>query len=326
VKRGVTHAPVTFLLAVALTGCAYIGPPQSPTLDIPTRITDLVAVEYGDRVRVQFTLPVLTAEGLPLKDVKSVEVRAGFGPSPFSINAWADGAQPFDVPALGTGLLGRMIPVNKDWVGKQIILAVRATGPKGKASDWSNLVTLSIRAPLAEPANLKAENADQAVKLTWQGSSPHYRIFRAEGSQQPQQLAETDAPEYLDATAQSAKQYQYLVQATAPDFQQSEVSKPAEITPEDVFAPAVPSGLTADAGVNAIELAWQRNVEVDFKGYNIYRSVDGGPFEKIVDSIPAPTYIDHQVEAGKRYRYAVSAIDLTGHESERSPVQEVTAQ
>jgi hypothetical protein len=225
VKRGVTHAPVTLLFAAALTGCAYIGAPQSPTLDIPAKITDLVAAEYGDNVRVQFTVPVLTTEGLPLKNIKSVELRAGFGPNPFSIYAWADGAQRFDVPALGTGLLGRTIPINPDWIGKEIVLAVHATGPKGKTSDWSNLVILSIRTPLPQPANLKAENADQAVRLTWQGSSGHYRIFRAEGGRQPQQLAEADAPEYLDTTAQEGKTYQYLVQATGPDLQQSDVSR-----------------------------------------------------------------------------------------------------
>lgn len=332
-KRGVTHAPVTLVFAAALTGCAYtltgcayIGAPQSPTLDIPAKITDLVAAEYGDNVRVQFTVPVLTTEGLPLKNIKSVELRAGFGPNPFSIYAWADGAQRFDVPALGTGLLGRTIPINPDWIGKEIVLAVHATGPKGKTSDWSNLVILGIRTPLPQPVNLKAENADQAVRLTWQGSSGHYRIFRGEGGQQPQQLAEADAPEYVDTTAQEGKQYQYVVQATAPDFQQSELSRPSEITPKDVFPPAVPAGVTAEAGVSSIELAWQRNTESDFKGYNVYRSVDGGPFEKIADQIAAPTYSDRQVEAGKRYRYAISAVDLTGNESQRSAVQEATAQ
>jgi len=333
VKRGVTHAPVTLMFAAALTGCAYtltgcayIGAPQSPTLDIPAKITDLVAVEYGDSVRVQFTVPVLTTEGLPLKNIKSVELRAGFGPNPFSVDAWAEAAQRFDVPALGTGMLGRTIPIHQDWIGREIVLAVHATGPKGKTSDWSNLLILNIRTPLPQPVSVKAENADQAVRLTWQGSSAHYRIFRAEGGQQPQQLAETDAPEYLDTTAQEGEPYQYLVQATGPDFQQSDVSNASEITPEDVFPPAVPAGVTAEAGVNSIELAWQRNIESDFKGYNVYRSVEGGPFEKIADSITAPTYSDHQVEAGKKYRYAISAVDLAGHESERSPVQEATGQ
>jgi len=54
--------------------------------------------------------------------------------------------------------------------------------------------------------------------------------------------------------------------------------------------------------------------------------VEAGPFEKLAALIEAPTYTDRQVEAGKKYRYAISAVDLTGNESERSPVQEATAQ
>ncbi len=46
------------------------------------------------------------------------------------------------------------------------------------------------------------------------------------------------------------------------------------ITPVDTFAPAVPGAVTAVAGVNTIELlAWTRNGEPDFKGYNVYRSL-----------------------------------------------------
>ena len=43
----------------------------------------------------------------------------------------------------------------------------------------------------------------------------------------------------------------------------------------DTFPPAVPVGLMAVAGVNSIELAWQRNTEDDFAGYQVYRSTDG---------------------------------------------------
>jgi hypothetical protein len=34
--------------------------------------------------------------------------------------------------------------------------------------------------------------------------------------------------------------------------------------------------------------------------------------------VATPAYRDTTVEPGHRYRYAVSAIDLTGHESKRS--------
>ena len=94
----------------------------------------------------------------------------------------------------------------------------------------------------------------------------------------------------------------------------------------DIFPPAVPAGLTAVSSTNTIELAWERNTEPDFKGYNVYRSAEGGPLEKIASLIEAPTYSDRQIEPAKKYRYTVSAVDLTGNESQRSEVAEATAQ
>ena len=51
----------------SLAGCGYIGNPQPPALDIPSAVIDLRAAEDGDRVLVEFTIPMLTTEGLPLK-------------------------------------------------------------------------------------------------------------------------------------------------------------------------------------------------------------------------------------------------------------------
>ena len=104
------------------------------------------------------------------------------------------------------------------------------------------------------------------------------------------------------------------------------VSEAAEITPEDKFAPAVPEGLSAVPAPQSIEIAWTRNTEADFRGYNIFRSVDGGPFEKYASLVEAPTFSDSKIEAGKKYRYQVSAVDLTGNESARAAPVEAAAQ
>ena len=90
----------------------------------------------------------------------------------------------------------------------------------------------------------------------------------------------------------------------------------------DVFAPAVPSGLSSVAGPAAIDLAWERNTETDFKLYRLYRAVGGGGFELLVE-VDTPSYVDRAVEAGKRYRYQVSAVDRLGNESKPSTRVEV---
>jgi fibronectin type 3 domain-containing protein len=54
--------------------------------------------------------------------------------------------------------------------------------------------------------------------------------------------------------------------------------------------------------------------------------VDNASFEKIASFVEKPTFSDSKVEAGKKYRYTVSAVDLTGNESIQSAPVEATAQ
>jgi hypothetical protein len=319
---------VTRLLAAVapvcvLAGCGYIGAPLPPALDIPSRVVDLRAAEYGDKILVEFTIPALTTEGLALKSVRAVDLYAGPTVTPFSMDAWAATARRLPVQASGPGpVASDQIPVS-DWVGKSIVLAVRSTGPKGKISDWSNAFPLSVTPPLTRPTDVGAENTKEGVKLNWRGAGPHYQVFRAAGKGQAQPLeAPTDQTEFLDKSAQFGTEYRYMVQAVDGPEHQSIVSSTVSITPKDTFPPAVPSGVTAVAGPGTIELAWNRDTEPDFKGYNLYRSVSGGPFEKIASLIAAPSFTDRMVEGGKIYRYEISAVDLLGNESDRSaPVQ-----
>jgi len=298
--------------AALLSACGYVGPPMPPTLDIPVTISDFRAWEDGDNIEFQFTLPDKTTENLPLTSVRSIELRIDSTLVPLKVSK--------------PGTVTAQVPVQA-WVGKTVVMAVRATGPKGKASDWSNPASLAVIPPLATPSTPKPENVLRGVELTWTGTGPRYRIFRAEGDGQPQQLADSDGPRYLDETTSYGIRYRYLVQAIASENQWSVLSDAAEITPVDTFPPVVTEGLSAVPTPQTIELAWTRNTETDFHGYNIFRSVDGAPFEEIAHLIEVPTYSDSKIEAGKKYRYVVSAVDRTGNESARSsPTADVTAQ
>jgi hypothetical protein len=308
------------LCAAALTGCGYVGDPLPPALNIPTPVRDLRGLEFGENIMVEFTLPQLTTEGLPLKSMKGVDLYIGPTVNPFTPQSWAEGAKKYDVS--GTT---REIPV-KEWTGREITLGLRVLGPKGRASEWSNFVTFTAGPPLAIPSNLKIENVERGLALTWNGSGPHYRIFRSVGDAMPERFAETDRPEYLDETTQYGMRYRYIVQAVAEETRQSLAAESAPFTPEDHFPPAVPGALTAVVGVSSIELAWTRNAEADFKGYNVYRAEGTAPLQKVATLIAAPTYSDSKIETGKRYRYAITAVDVLGNESAQSNVVEALAQ
>ena len=304
------------LEVVLLSACGYVGPPLPPTLDIPVAITDFRAWEYGDNIEIEFTLPDKTSENLPLTSVRSIELRIGENPADSKL---------VELPIAKPGPVTARVPVQA-WIGKTISLTVHAIGPKGKPSGWSNPAVLSVIQPLATPSTPRAQNVARGVELTWTGMGPRYRIFRAEANGQPQKLADSDIPRYLDESTIYGSRYRYLVQTIAGEDQWSLVSGAAEITPVDTFPPAVPEGLSAVPTPQSIELAWTRNTESDFRGYNIFRSTGDGPFEKIASLIDAPTYSDSKLEPGKKYRYTVSAVDLTGNESVQAAPVEAAAQ
>ena len=307
---------VALSAAALLSACGYIGPPMPPSLDIPATITDLSVWESGDNIEFTFTLPDKTTGNLDLKSVRSIELRIGENVPDSKLVV---------LPIANPGPVTGQVPAQM-WIGKTVVLMVRATGPKGKASAWSNSISLVVIQPLAPPSAPELLNVVKGVELTWTGTGPRYRIFRAEGDGQPQPLADSDAPRYLDDTTVYGTRYRYLVQAIAAENQWSVVSEAAEITPVDVFPPAVPEGLSAVSAPQSIELAWTRNTETDFRGCNVFRSVDNAPFEKYASLVEGPAFSDSKIEAGKKYRYRVSAVDLTGNESARSAPAEATSQ
>ncbi len=312
---------VLLCFSVLLAGCGSVGEPLYPALNIPMTIADLTAVERGDKIVISFTISPKTTEGLLLKEVGSVELRVGPNAgNDFRADAWAASAKQLDVP-----LPTQPGPVHfdapaQDFIGKEVLVAVRIGNPRGRMSAWSNIVAVAVEQPLAKPANLSADAVAQGVRLTWAApNQSSFRIFRKPAQEkEPLLLGTSDKPEYVDTTSEYGKPYDYYVQAFH-DKTESEILGPASITPKDTFAPAVPTGLNVTAGVGAIELSWDRNTESDFKAYQVYRSEDGGPFVKIAEGLEGPSYSDRKIESGKHYRYRISAIDQTGNPSEQSP-------
>lgn len=307
--------------AALMAACGYIGPPLPPALNVPSPVDDLRAIEYGSNVLVQFTLPDTTTDDLPLTNVRSVDLYIGPAGVPFNADLWAAGAEHFQVPAAGPGPLRHEVPAAA-WIGQQVTIGVRSTGPTGRVSDWSGFAYLNVNPPLAQPASLTPANVEQGVALSWTGAAPRYRVLRAVADAGLALLAEVDTPAYLDATTVYGTRYTYAVIGVSGDAQQSPPSEAVSITPADVFPPAVPAGLGAVPGPRSIELAWQRNTEPDFLGYNVFRSVDGEPFVMLPVLLDAPAYSDTDVSSGHRYSYTVAAVDRSNNVSERSAAVE----
>ncbi|MGE5569295.1 MAG: fibronectin type III domain-containing protein [Rhodospirillales bacterium] len=325
-----TKRPWLYLPAAAcliLAGCGYVGDPLPPSLQIPVAISDLSAIERGEMIVVSFTVPERTTDGAGLGRIKEVDLRLGTEPGD-----WIENSRKIETGVERPGEVRLEIPA-KEWAGRDIVLGARVLSRKGRYSEWSNLVRLRVVEPLETPV-VKAEGSAEGVRLSWTASRGRagvtWRVFRrGPGRQEAELLASTSEPEYLDASVQRGSAYAYMAQAimkSGDALAESEMSEPAEISYIDTFPPGVPSGLAAIAGLNSIQLTWNPNTEADLRGYYLYRGEEGGEFARAGGLLEAPSYTDRATEAGKRYRYAVSAVDQGGNESARCEAIEVVAQ
>jgi len=301
------------VLCLLLTRCGTIGEPVYPSAHIPVAPSDLSAVQRGNRIVAHFTAPAMTTDGQVLSNLGGAEIRVGAVSTPVQPSVKKPGA--VDASA----------PLADGQAGKEVAVSVRVLNSRGRASAWSNIMTIHVIAPVTAPAAIEAAAAPEGIRVTWSDPAEHsFRIFRkGPDDQAPVEAGKTSTAEYVDRNVVWGKPYQYWVQAMR-DGAESDAAASPVLTPEDKFPPAVPTGLTAVTGVGSIELAWERNLEADFKTYLVYRALGDAPFEKIGETA-APTYSDKSVVAGKAYRYAVAAADQRGNVSEKCAVVEVVA-
>jgi len=87
------------------------------------------------------------------------------------------------------------------------------------------------------------------------------------------------------------------------------------------FEPAAPTGLNSVTGDGVVYLYWYIVDEPDIDFYRIYRSESGayGGFYRLATVGPNDNdYADRRVANGNTYYYRISAVDLSGQESELS--------
>lgn len=320
-----------FLSCLLCVGCGYVGPVLPPSPEIPNPVSNLRAVERGDQLIVDFSTPARTTDDLVIKRFSAVELRIGPTVVPFDLAAWLASAREYELslPVLDDSEGPHTLPVSKsipaaEWAGKRIAVLVRTSVKQNDHySPWSNRAELDVVAPLETPA-VHVKAVKQGYMLTWEAAEgAHYQILRqGPGQNAALEIGTADASPYLDETAQWDTRYSYTVIAQH-GAAESLPSVPVAIIHRNTFPPAAPTGLAALAGPDSIELSWSRDTEPDLKGYYIYRSLAEAPWERIGDLTTVPNYSDSKVEHGKIYRYAVTAVNHNGYESEKSPIREV---
>lgn len=319
--------------ALGLAGCGYPGDPLPPALNIPERIQDVRALQRGNRLIVALTAPAMTTDKLVLRQIPALELFAGPAPEgEFNADAWAATAECVTRDAGGEAEAVFEFPVPK-WAGREIVIGARAIGPTGRRSAWSNLVVAAVVAPPAAPAGLRARATPEGVFLEWNpGDAPDgrgWRVFRkGPDDEEFTLLGRAAEPSWLDRAAAFGQRYTYTLQAVVPAGEQEAESEPGEpltIEPRDTFPPAAPTGFTAIAGVNSIELAWERSPETDFAAYQLYRAEADAALAPFGDPLNALSFSDTNIVSGRRYRYALAARDQAGNQSPLTETIEIIA-
>ncbi|HEY9061790.1 MAG TPA: fibronectin type III domain-containing protein [Pseudobacteroides sp.] len=89
----------------------------------------------------------------------------------------------------------------------------------------------------------------------------------------------------------------------------------------DHTPPATPTGVEVATGASYIDLKWDKGTEEDLSYYNIYRSKDGGAYEKIASGYQYLNIRDRNLQSSISYRYKITAVDSSGNESEAYQTQ-----
>jgi len=315
-----------------LWSCGYVGDPLPPALNIPRAPQQLVVVQRGDRLAIQFLVSNRTTEETLLRRLGELDLRIGPGNGePLDPAAWESRAQPIPVNwDHQPGLVQLEVPASA-WLNQKVVIGVRVSSPKGRWSAWSDFAQLTVIPPLQPPTGIQATLVPQGVRLSWdcpQASIPvEYRILRQrEGSKTVVEAGRTQTCQWDDTNVEPDVTYTYrvLVAATGPDVvAESQPGPPVEARLVDRFPPAAPAGLRAIATSEAVELSWDQNQEPDLAHYRVYRAEPGSDWRLVADQLLVPHFADQDFLPGRTYRYAVTAVDQRGNESPKSAPVEV---
>ena len=160
----------------------------------------------------------------------------------------------------------------------------------------------------APPQNLSATPSHQSVSLTWNapasGSPSGYKIFRNSAL-----LTTVSGLTYTDTAVTNNTSYAYYLTALYSGANESAPTATVNATP----AAIAPTGLTAEAGNNLVNLSWTGasgrealdgfgTSERAISGYRIYRN------SVAITTVSTTSYTDTGVVNGSTYTYYVTTV------------------
>ena len=347
---------------LGLSGCGTPAAPQPPSLNLPEPVTDLAGQRVADQITLHWTMPRKTTDRELIRGLVTARIwRTPSNAQPqvagtvtFAPAAAATFTETLPAP-LATGNLQPLL-YSVELLGKR--------GRSAGSSQPAYLAAGQAPAPFGPlTAELRANGVALHFASAPEGAVLLHRHLASAAPKASSSLLATPAEPVdvdlnvdastgdqgngaLDTSARFGQTYEYTAQSFSilplASSKPSEghvfvlfgtPSAPVRVPYADTFPPEVPQELVTVAvaaeekSPASIDLSWQPDTESDLAGYIVYRAEAGSQWQRISPGGPltAPAFRDTTVQAGHSYRYAVTAIDLSGNESKRSAEATETA-
>jgi hypothetical protein len=227
---------------VGLSGCASIGPPEAPSLEVPKPPEDLHAARKGDKVTLTWTIPPRTTERQSVRYLGETDICRGFaGALKRCDTRVGQAAPPADFEktrgSSGKKLTAKFVDTLPSAIEQEqptgfATYAVEVMNTAGRGAGISNQVRVPLVPTLAPFGNFAAQPGNQGVTISWacRGASGKggtgikylFRIYRRLESRTGEtKIAEVEATEcaagasrqavtsFLDQTLDWEKTYFY---------------------------------------------------------------------------------------------------------------------
>lgn len=276
------------LLAMAglvwATGCASIGAPRPPALELPKPPTDLHAARKGDRVTLTWSIPTQTTDRQSVRylgktlvcrslaaAIKQCDTPVGDAPPPADLAA----ARKSTAKKLTSSFIDTLpSTLEREHPDGFAMYAVEVLNRAGRSAGISNQVRVAVIPTLPPFGGFNARTTSKGVVISWEcaaaagagqsGAKYLFRIYRREdGKTGDARIAQVDATgcaaeagdqsSFLDQSFEWEKTYLYRGTVVSvvqpPDKASVEVegddSPEVKVFAHDIFPPAVPTGLQA---------------------------------------------------------------------------------
>jgi hypothetical protein len=270
---------------LCLSGCASIGPPEAPSLELPKPPTDLHAARKGNKVTLTWTIPQRTTERQSVRYLGKSEICRGIAQSLKQCGKPVGEVKPpadFEKTRKSSGkkLTATFIDTLPSAIepppAEFASYAVEVLNTAGRGAGLSNQLRVALVPTLPPFGDFAARITAAGVLISWRcpetaegrrGSKYLFRIYRrlesrsnwikvedvdatqcAEGASGQEKL-----PSFLDQSFEWEKTYVYkgtvvsMIEVAGNPAVEVEGDDSPEVTvfAHDVFPPAVPSGLQA---------------------------------------------------------------------------------